>query len=223
MTTYSQYDTTSSVVSTHYTFTCSGIQSDAVRYSHSAGKNIAFETSANAPGAVHVWRDDGVDYPLKFSHSSSGPWTDSVADAATIYMSADAAGTSGVGSFSSPQWQYSSANPANSGTSTEGSTAPSGSTYINSQGQIVFVINGSSPSSDGTIVYKIFRRPIGSAFEQAYVVPHTNGSDTEWTIGLNYSLYDRWELRVESTTALVQSGVLARYSTGTSKVFTNFW
>lgn len=110
-----------------------------------------------------------------------------------------------------------------SGTETEGSTSPSGSTYINSQGQIVFVITASSPSSDGNISYKIYRRPIGSAFEQAYVVPHTSGSsDTEWTIGLNYSLYDRWELRVESSTALVQSATLAVYTT-VKKVFRNFW
>lgn len=108
------------------------------------------------------------------------------------------------------------------GTSTEGSTAPSGSTYINSQGQIVFVINASSPSSDGNVVYKIYRRPVGSAFEQAYVVPHTNPFMTKWTIGLNYSLYDLWELRVESSTALVQSGILASYST-VKKVFSNFW
>jgi hypothetical protein len=115
MTTYSQYDTTTAVVSTHYTFTCNGVSSDAVRYSAGNGKNIAFETSANAPGYVHVWRDDGFAYPVKFAHSSSGPWLDRVDDAATIYLSADTSGTSGVGSFTSPQWQYSSGNPANSG------------------------------------------------------------------------------------------------------------
>lgn len=115
MTTYSNYDTTSSVVDTHYTFTCYGISTDAVRYSAGSGLNIAFETSTNAPAPIHVWRDDGGGYPLEFSHSSSGPWSTSVTDAATIYMASQTGGNGIVGSFSSPQWQYSSANPANSG------------------------------------------------------------------------------------------------------------
>lgn len=108
------------------------------------------------------------------------------------------------------------------GTSTQGSSVPSGSEYINAQGQLVFVINSGSPSSDGNIVYKIFRRLKGGTLQQAYVVPHTSGAPTSFNIGLNLSLYDKWELRVESNTALVQSAVLAVH-TNIKKVFCNFW
>ena len=112
------------------------------------------------------------------------------------------------------------------GTSTEGSSVPRGSQYINAQGQLVFVINSGSPSSDGNIAYKIFRRLKGGTLQQAYVVPHTqdtsaNPTDTSFNIGLNLSLYDKWELRVESNTALVQSAVLAVH-TNIKKVFCNF-
>ena len=58
--------------------------------------------------------------------------------------------------------------------------------------------------------------------QQAYVVSHTTGSATEFTIGLNFSLYDKWELRLESSTALYQSEVLAVYTTK-KKVSCNFW
>ena len=111
------------------------------------------------------------------------------------------------------------------GTSTEGSSGPSGSSYVNSNGQIVFVINGTSPSSDANVVYKIFRRPVGGIFEQAYVVSHTSGTspadDTDYNVGSGTG-YSRWELRVESSTGLVSSGVLAWYSFS-KKAFCNFW
>lgn len=109
------------------------------------------------------------------------------------------------------------------GTSSAGSSVPSGSNYMNSQGQLVFVISSGSPSSDGNIAYKIFRRLKGGTLTQAYVVPHTSGgTDTEFNIGLNLSLYDKWELRVESSTGLVQSAVLSVHSNN-KKVFCNFW
>jgi len=112
-----------------------------------------------------------------------------------------------------------------SGNNTEGSSGPSGSVYVNSSGQIVFVINGTSPSSDGTVAYKIFRKLADATFEQAYVVSHTSGTsptdDTEYNVGSG-SGYDRWELRVESSTGLVQSGTLAAYNFN-KKVFCNFW
>lgn len=108
------------------------------------------------------------------------------------------------------------------GTSTEGSSAPSGSKYVNANGQIVFVIHGTSPSSDGTVAYKIFRRPVGGTFQQAYVVSHTNGTtNTDYNVGSGTG-YERWELRVESSTALVQSGTLASH-VHSKKVFCNFW
>ena len=107
---YSQYST-SDITGTYYTWSNIGVSSDAVRYQvpNHAGKKIAFNVNTHA--TPHVWRDDGNDYPLKFAHSSSGPWLDEVSDAATIWLAADAAGNSGVGSFSSPHWQYYSSGP----------------------------------------------------------------------------------------------------------------
>jgi hypothetical protein len=105
----------------------------------------------------------------------------------------------------------------------EGSSTPSGSFYFNAQNQLVFVISSSSPSSDGTISYKIFRRPVGGTLQQAYVVSHTTGQTTEYNIGINLSLYDRWELRIESSSGLYESALLAFQETSTKKVFCNFW
>lgn len=108
-------------------------------------------------------------------------------------------------------------------TNSEGSSNPSGSFYFNSQSQLVFVVNSTSPSSDGNIVYKIFRRTVNQVMGHAYTVTHSNGSPTEFSIGLDLSLYDRWELRVESSTALVDSATMSVYSTAPKKVFCNFW
>lgn len=175
--------------------------------------------------------ESGVDYRIKVDKQTN-TWEDvvtgSTAPYPTTLTESTVSGVVYVTLAGGGYTLFTFAKPiVSGGTSTEGSTAPSGSSYINSQGQIVFVITASSPSSDGNVVYKIYRRPIGSAFEQAYVVPHTSGTtadpdDTEFTIGLNYSLYDLWELRVESSTALVQSGILASYST-MKRVFSNFW
>jgi hypothetical protein len=57
-------------------------------------------------------------------------------------LSADAAGLSGVGSFSSPQWQYSSANPANTGTG--GGGGGGASSDSESAGDPVLYSTGSS-------------------------------------------------------------------------------
>jgi len=116
MTTYSQYDYTSNIATSdaQLTFISYGLAQDAIRYKSSPDLNIAFEINTNAPGPVHVWRDDGGGYPMTFSHSASGPWTSSVADAATIYMSSDSSGNN-VKSFQSPQFQYSSASSSGGG------------------------------------------------------------------------------------------------------------
>ena len=119
MTTYSQYDSTSNIVSTdvngnnQLTFTCTGISSAAVRYTagNSGGgtRNIAFNIPGGNHANVHVWRDDGAGYPGYFSHSSNGPWSLEAADAAVIWM-ADTSSGGNERKFDSPQWQYSSAN-----------------------------------------------------------------------------------------------------------------
>ena len=73
-TSYSQYDTTNSFTSqeigTTYTrtWTCNGIQGNAVRYyGGTAGWAIAFNTSGASTG-VHTWRDDGNQFPYEFSN-----------------------------------------------------------------------------------------------------------------------------------------------------------
>ena len=145
--------------------------------------------------------------------------TVNVGDTIKIYT---AAGGSFNGSFVISS-EFDITASSGGGTGTEGSSVPSASNYMNSQGQLVFVISSTSPSSDGNIAYKIFRRPKGGTLTQAYVVPHTSGgTDTEFNIGLNLSLYDRWELRIESSTALVQSAVLSVHLNN-KKVFCNFW
>ena len=113
MSTYTQYSTSDITDSAGDTWTYTGISEDAARYTRTSGSNIAFEIDTNAPGPIHVWRDDGENYPATFSHSATGPWTSSVGDAQTIYMNNPSA--TNVRSFTSPHWQYSSANPANSG------------------------------------------------------------------------------------------------------------
>ena len=163
--------------------------------------------------ANNVWSDHGGNSPTNVSYntttlnvelSDSGPF---------FYF---------VKPTSAP-WITSTPPPPGGGTGTEGSGGPTGSSFMNAQGQLVFVITSTSPSSDGTIAYKIFRRLKGGTLTQAYVVPHTSGgTDTEFNIGLNLSLYDRWELRIESSTALVQSAVLSVHSNN-KKVFCNFW
>lgn len=112
MSTYSQYSTSNFTDSGGDVWTYNGISSDAARYSieNIAALSIAFELNTNAPGPVHVWRDDGTAYPATFSHSSSGPWNSSVSDAQTIYMKADDG--SNIRSFTSPHWQYASTGQA---------------------------------------------------------------------------------------------------------------
>lgn len=197
----------------HYTISAFGGSSTIIKYDFTSQKWIDSSTSQPNELAGANSLSDSM---------SSLTWStiETPANPEFVFIANSGTDSTFYHAFENPY--FSSSSGSGGGTSTEGSTAPSGSTYINSQGQIVFVINSSSPSSDGNVVYKIYRRPIGSALEQAYVVPHTSGSSTEWTIGLNYSLYDLWELRVESSTALVQSGILASYST-VKKVFSNFW
>lgn len=103
------YNTTDPLLQTHYTFACNGISNGAVRYSvaNDSSKAVAFGTDPNSAN-FEKWFDTGSDYPGYFATSSSGPWSTSVADAATVYMAVDSAGQSGTGSFSSPQFGYSS-------------------------------------------------------------------------------------------------------------------
>lgn len=181
--------------------------------------SIYFDTSDNK------WYDNAGQNPTHFGRNNQaapftsnpetlGTWTNN-ADVLTIGNNS----TSQNSSLQMAGWPSGSGG----GSSTEGSSTPSGSFYFNAQQQLVFVISSTSPSTDGTISYKIFRRPVGGTLEQAYVVSHTTGQTTEYNIGINLSLYDRWELRIESSSGLYDSAVLSVQTSYKPKVFTNFW
>ena len=165
---------------------------------------------------------DNNNTPYQFKNQNN-VWTDEllIANGETVYALSNNGSTVVFELTVSPSmlWTASGGGTTNS----EGLSNPSGSFYFNSQSQLVFVVNSTSPSSDGNIVYKIFRRTVNQVMGHAYTVTHSNGSPTEFSIGLDLSLYDRWELRVESSTALVDSATMSVYSTAPKKVFCNFW
>jgi hypothetical protein len=205
--------------------TSSFIQYELYSGSNLVGVDYGSTFTATSSGIVFNVDDTGdSSTPLSYSNGSTFVGTSgtvTTGDTITLWASSDGTGQAEA-VFTVPDFGYSSSG-GGGGTSTQGSSTPSGSYYFNSQNQIVFVISSSSPSSDGTIVYKIYRRPIGGTLQQAYVVPHTSGSTpTEWSIGVNYSLYDQWQLRVVSSTGLVESDTLAVYNVN-KKVFCNFW
>jgi len=199
--------------------------SDSAGVEVGSNQNDVKFTNTNGQLSIDVQPTDGADAPNSYKLNGAGSYITSgnVSSGSDLYFyDGGSPPTLKARLIVSDFYGSSGSGP---GTSTEGSSAPSGSSYVNSNGQIVFVINGTSPSSDSTVVYKIFRRPVGGIFEQAYVVTHTSGTspadDTEYNVGSGTG-YSRWELRVESSTGLVSSGLLAFYI-DSKKVFCNFW
>lgn len=224
MSTYSQYDISSNLVSNDTggnvtTWICNGIQSNAVRYSAGtfggAAWNIAFNTSTfSVLGSVHKWRDDGGGFPAYFSHSVNGPWSLEVDDAPTIYMATSSTG-GGERWFTSPQWQYSSANPANSagGGNTGGSgsgPAPvygDGSIDIDSNGSLTYYISSDAPTAQ----YDIFQDNT-----LLLSISHVTGTSDS---GGSPGPFDRRT----SEFSLKSGSTLIWYLGRISKVFCNFW
>ena len=182
--------------------------------------NYANNAWHNSPGVhgikvtfdTNTWSDDGSDNP-----------SDVVPNGLLIDVQV---GSANQYQFTKPTSSTASWLSSGGGTGTEGSVLPSGSRYINDYKQLVFTISSESPSSDGTIAYKIFRG-IKDNLSQYTVVTHSNGTSTEYNVGFPKRddpgiYYDYWELRLESTSGLYESQVLASYSAN-KKVFCNFW
>lgn len=230
MTTYTQYDTTSSIVSSEIgttyqlTWTCSGILSDAVRYNAGSGVNIAFETSSNAPGNVHVWRDDGVGFPAEFSDDNVN-WASSCADAQTIYIRNIGGGSH---SFTSPQWQYSSANPANSsggGTSTEGvATVQWSASFSKNPGDDYWRWTVTGLNTDSTdYIYLYDEMPTSTSTHQPIGTRTFTSSSSSST---QYGLFIPDITKTYYVINFLSGGsfeILATKNFGRNKVFSNFW
>ena len=213
MTTYSQYDLSSGFTSAKANGTDSrtwvssnSIISNAIRYNWSGATvayDMAFNTSTSA--TPHVWRDDANTFPVEFSNDGNSWSTAGCPDAETIYLKA---ANGDVSSFLSPQWQYSSANPANS----SGGGTLGGTVYI----------------QDAKIVK--YGGVTGLRFEQrgypaaSYELIGTSSVPTWSLTSQTNDLQHHVSNLNPGTYYLYQDSVLvATLSAGASKVSCNFW
>jgi hypothetical protein len=196
MTTYSQYDTTSSFVSSEIgttyqlTWACTGISDDAVQYSAGYGyRYIKFETSSNAndDGNVHVWADSGGGFPAEFSNDNIN-WGSTCADAQTIYIRNIGGGSH---SFSSPQWPY-----LNSGQTV---------TYGPSHGAL--------PTSTGFTVYNLNFTKVGDR-EYRISYQQKNAPPNSYRVRVSHTISNGSNQNIDYTVTTAASGQTINLKSG---------
>jgi hypothetical protein len=215
MTSYSQYDDTSSITASNISgriWTVVSATSVRIKYSRGSERGFQFNKTGSDQ---HKWSDYGSNSPEQFSITgTSGPWSSTVPDAETIYT-ADASGNH-LSTFLSPQWQYSSANSGSgSDTGTEG-------VPVFDINKDRFVVSG---ISQGTYWLNAF---FGNGDVWMFTVPATQ----------SYTVYPGGsEASPANTDSLVEFVPGTYYVTGTGsyvsptftvtvsskKVFSNFW
>lgn len=221
---YSQYSTSgfTSVRSNGQdsrTWTFVNVQGDASRYTSGTGEAMAFEHASNAPGAIHVWRDDDLNFPVTFS-SDGINYGASCDDAQTVYLKA---ANGDVHSFTSPHYQYYSSTSSSGGVSTFSAVfSPNTSTELS------FTVTRSGPTlyEGGITAIHLFDDDVFSFTNPVYTMNWP--ASTSITSQTGSSLYN-FTLDATKTYYLATAqGTTYATSTpesrsGKKKVHCNFW